>query len=101
MNEQTVIRSTVSARRSWRMILATALMAGAAWLSTSMALRALAQDSGPPEAPPAATPPAADAAESNEVDAAARRAAPPRRTEEEAPEFRESADNNISLPIDI
>jgi hypothetical protein len=96
MNEQTVIRSTVSARRSWRMILATALMAGAAWLSTSMALRALAQDSGPPEAPPAA-----DAAESNEVDAAARRAAPPRRTEEEAPEFRESADNNISLPIDI
>jgi hypothetical protein len=30
-----------------------------------------------------------------------RRAAPPKASDEEAPEFRESADNNISLPIDI
>ncbi len=30
-----------------------------------------------------------------------RRAAPARPSEDEAPEFRESADNNISLPVDI
>jgi hypothetical protein len=105
MSEQSMTRSTDSARRSWRMIIATGLMAAAAWLSTSAALRALAQEPGtspaPQVSPPVAEPPAAEGAESNEADAVDRRAPPPRRTEEEAPEFRESADNNISLPIDI
>ncbi len=30
-----------------------------------------------------------------------RRAAPAKPSDEEPPEFRESADNNISLPVDI
>ena len=91
-------------RRSWRRILATALMAGAAWLATSSALRALAQGASQPEAPAPASAPAAPgggAEESNEADDVTRRAPAPRPAEDEAPEFRESADNNISFPIDI
>jgi hypothetical protein len=44
------------------------------------------------------------AGEDTNVDEAAegpRRAAPAKPSDEEAPEFRESADNNISLPVDI
>lgn len=98
MNERPLPASRAAARRSWRMILATALMAGVAWLATSATLRAGAQEAGP--STPAAT---ADdgAAESNEAEEVARRAPPPRTADEEAPEFRESADNNISFPIDI
>ena len=99
MSKRLLPASRAAARHSWRMILATALMAGAAWLATSAALRAVAQDAAP-AAPPAAT--AEDGAvESNEAEDAVRRAPPPRAADEEAPEFRESADNNISFPIDI
>lgn len=104
MNERRSRASRVAARQGWRMILATALMAGAAWLATSSALRALAQDAAPPqEAAPAATAPESPpaAAESNEAEEVTRRAPPPTLAEEESPEFRESADNNISFPIDI
>ncbi len=66
-----------------------------------------------PGSPPAdGTPPATqDPAAKNESSAddtnleeeadGPRRAAPARPSDEEAPEFRESADNNISLPVDI
>lgn len=37
----------------------------------------------------------------DESAAAGRRGAPPKASEDEAPEYRESADNNISLPVDI
>jgi hypothetical protein len=102
MSEHESRASRVAARRSWQMILATALMAGAAWLATSSALRALAQGTSPPEAP-ATAPPAAGGAtdESNEAEDVTRRAPAPKASEDEAPEFRESADNNISFPIDI
>jgi len=55
---------------------------------------------------PATKAPAANdsAAEDTNVEEAAegpRRAAPARPSDDEAPEFRESADNNISLPVDI
>ncbi len=109
MNERPLPAARAAARRSWRMILATALMAGAAWLATSAALRALAQDATPPAASPvpaeATEPPAGAGAdgtvESNEAEEVTRRAPPPKPADEEAPEFRESADNNLSFPIDI
>ena len=108
MNERPLPASRAAARRSWRMILATALMAGVAWLATSAALRAGAQEATPSTTGPAAAPAPADdasaaenAAESNEAEEVARRAPAPRAADEEAPEFRESADNNISFPIDI
>jgi len=64
---------------------------------------------GPSPAPgaSAATAPGAandSAGDDTNVDEAAegpRRAAPAKPSDEEAPEFRESADNNISLPVDI
>ncbi|MCU0759364.1 MAG: hypothetical protein MUF07_09270 [Steroidobacteraceae bacterium] len=53
--------------------------------------------------PAGETPAAGDPGDTNEAEPAEgpRRAAPPKSSDEEAPEFRESADNNISLPIDI
>ena len=56
--------------------------------------------------PPATRDPAAagaDDADTNVEEEAegGRRAARPKTSDEEAPEFRESADNNISLPVDI
>lgn len=66
-------------------------------------------ESAPPAAEPAATPPtrdpaAKDGGEDSNVEEQAeggRRAAAPRASDEDAPEYRESADNNISLPVDI
>jgi hypothetical protein len=68
-----------------------------------------APTAGAGDAPPAAepvTPGAANdpAAEDTNVDEPAegpRRSAPAKPSDEEPPEFRESADNNISLPVDI
>ncbi len=88
-------------RSTWRMIVLTALFALAVLGATSVTLRAVAQtkagapESVPKEAPPVPGDPADADAEGP------RRAAPPKTSDEEAPEFRESADNNISLPIDI
>ncbi len=65
------------------------------WGATLAMLRAVAQE---------ATPVAADqpqTAESNEAEEIQRRSAPPKTSADEAEEFRDSADNNISLPIDI
>ena len=92
MNERPLPGARAAARLSWRMILATALMAGVAWLATSAALRAGAQE---------ATPPTTGEPDSNEAEEVARRAPPPEPADDESPEFRESADNNISFPIDI
>lgn len=54
---------------------------------------------------PASAPAAAPAAQADsnveEPAEGPRRAAPPKLSDDEAPEFRESADNNISLPVDI
>jgi hypothetical protein len=89
-------------RGTWRMIVLTALFALAVLGATSVTLRAVAQTKagGAPESVPKETPPAASEPADTEPDAP-RRAAPPKASDEEAPEFRESADNNISLPIDI
>jgi hypothetical protein len=90
-------------RSTWRMIVVTALFALAVLGATSVTLRAVAQTkAGVPESVPKETPAAPD--DPADADAGAegpRRAAPPKTSDEEAPEFRESADNNISLPIDI
>lgn len=80
---------------TWRMIGLTAAGALLCWGASLLMLRAVAQDATPlpPDKPPAAA--------SNEADEVQRRSAPPKTADEEAPEFRDSADNNISLPIDI
>lgn len=76
--------------RAWRMILVTAAAAAMCWLASVMLLRALAQQA------PSVTPP-----DTNEVEAEPRRSAPPTLSDDESPEYRDSADNNISLPVDI
>jgi hypothetical protein len=95
-------------RRTWRLIAATGLFSLALTLATGWALRATAQQQpAPPAGAPAAdTPPPAppaDEAAGPEGDAlpeeAGRRA--PRPVVEEPPELRESADNNLSFPVDI
>ena len=68
-------------------------------------LRAVAQDAGPSTPTNSAqTSPStstSSAADTNEAEEVARRTAPPKTSDDELPEYRDSADNNISLPIDI
>jgi hypothetical protein len=106
-----------STRRTWQLIGATTALSLAITLSTGWALRAGAQDAPPPAAPgpgaPAGdlptdnappTPAPADDEAGAEGDAlpedVARRAPVPVETPD-PPELRESADNNISFPVDI
>jgi hypothetical protein len=97
---------TDSTRRTWQLIGVTAALSLGVTLGTSWALRALAQESPPaatPATPATETPPDDDAA-GPDGDAlpedAARRAPEPVETPD-PPELRESADNNISFPVDI
>jgi hypothetical protein len=73
-----------SQSRTWRLIWLTAISAMICWLASVMMLRALAQT-----------------ADTNEADPTERRAPPPKLSDEESLEYRDSADNNISLPVDI
>lgn len=70
------------------MILITSVMAVLCWIASVMMLRVLAQQA---PAPP----------ETNEAEEVERRTPPPKLSDEESPEYRDSADNNISLPVDI
>jgi hypothetical protein len=74
-------------RKTWRMIVMTGAVALLCWGASLVMLRAVAQDREPPS--------------TNEAEEISRRSAPPKTSDEESPEFRDSADNNISLPIDI
>lgn len=96
--------------RTWRMILITTTGALLYWGATLAMLRAVAQDAGPStptgaaQTNPAQTNPSTStnsAADTNEAEEVARRTAPPKTSDDELPEYRDSADNNISLPIDI
>ena len=73
-----------SQSRPWRLIWLTAMSAVVCWLASVMMLRALAQT-----------------VETNEAEPTERRAPQPKISDEESPEYRDSADNNISLPVDI
>jgi hypothetical protein len=109
-------------RGAWRMIVVTAFMSLLAYGITSVALRATAQ---PQEPPPATTPapgpaaPAPDAAvpasgapasvskeeaakeDPDLQEETTRRASAPTLSDELPPDLRESADNNLSFPVDI
>lgn len=95
-----------------RMVAWTAVAAVLCWGATLSMVRAVAQEGAPPGAsapddgPVAApTPPATvgapvvDDGDTNEEAASDRARAPV--TLDELPEFRDSADNNITLPVDI
>ena len=73
-----------SQSRTWRLIWLTAISAMICWLASVMMLRALAQT-----------------VETNEAEPTERRAPPPKLSDEESLEYRDSADNNLSLPVDI
>lgn len=93
-----------AAPRAARMIAWTAAAALGCWGATLAMLRAVAQDAAPPPAPsvpstPAGQPPPADGPDTNEEEPGGRARAPA--PAEELPEYRDSADNNISLPVDI
>jgi hypothetical protein len=79
-----------SQTRTWRLIWLTVISALICWLASVMMLRALAQ-----------TAQTAEPVETNEAESTQRRAPPPKISDEESPEYRDSADNNISLPVDI
>lgn len=87
------------------MILITTTGALLCWGATLAMLRAVAQDAGPSTPTNSAqTSPSTStnsAADTNEAEEVARRTAPPKASDDELPEYRDSADNNISLPIDI
>ncbi|MEY4848082.1 MAG: hypothetical protein RLZZ36_1195 [Pseudomonadota bacterium] len=91
--------------RTWQMILITTTGALLCWGATLAMLRAVAQDAGPSTPTNSAqTSPSTStnsAADTNEAEEVARRTAPPKTSDDELPEYRDSADNNISLPIDI
>ncbi|MEY2625685.1 MAG: hypothetical protein RL412_1460 [Pseudomonadota bacterium] len=74
-------------QKTWRMIVVTATAALLCWGASLVMLRAVAQDREPPD--------------TNEAEDIRRRSEPPKTSDEESPEYRDSADNNISLPIDI
>lgn len=106
-----------AAPRAARMIAWTAAAALVCWGATLSMVRAVAQETAPPRtAPPDAPPdaPPADAVptapttagapvvedgDTNEEASSDRARAPV--TLDELPEFRDSADNNITLPVDI
>jgi hypothetical protein len=94
---------TVSPPRGRRVIAWFAVCAMVALAAGSLTLRAVAQSKNPgtPESVPKDAPPPASSEPADAQPEAPRRAAPPKSSDEEAPEFRESADNNISLPVDI
>lgn len=70
--------------RTWRLIGLTAMMAAICWVASITMLRAFAQT-----------------VDTNETESTERRAPPPQLVEDESPEYRDSADNNISMPVDI
>lgn len=80
---------------TWRMIGITAAGALLCWGASLAMLRAVAQDATP------APRESSTANDSNEAEEVQRRAVPPKTSDQEAPEFRDSADNNIRFPIDI
>ena len=107
-----------AAPRAARMIAWTAAAALACWGATLSMVRAVAQETAPPRtAPPDAPPtdapppdaaptapttagaPVVDDGDTNEEASSDRARAPV--TLDELPEFRDSADNNITLPVDI
>ena len=107
-----------AAPRAARMIAWTAAAALACWGATLSMVRAVAQETAPPrtappdapptDAPPPDTAPTApttagalvvDDGDTNEEASSDRARAPV--TLDELPEFRDSADNNITLPVDI
>ncbi len=84
-------------RSIWRWIVATVGLSLVVVGATSISLRALAQQQ--PADAPAADPPAV---ESNEI--APDPDAPPAASQDDTelpPELRDSADNNLSFPVDI
>jgi hypothetical protein len=129
MQERSTESTTREARRArdpnrgaWRMIIVTTFMSLLAYGVTSVALRATAQPQEPPPATspgPAAPAPAPDApapaagapASVSKEEAAkedpdlqeetTRRANAPTLSDELPPDLRESADNNLSFPVDI
>jgi hypothetical protein len=83
-------------RSTWRMVGVTTLLSLFCMGATFLALRAAAQTSAKPapaQAAPAQAPPAASAQDKAEPADAPR--------PEESPDLRESADNNVSFPVDI
>lgn len=78
----------LSERRTWRLIVITAFVAAVCWWASVAMVRAFAQQV--PAEP-----------DTNEAEEGQRRTPPPKLSDEESPEFRDSADNNISLPVDI
>jgi hypothetical protein len=74
------------------------------WGATTYMVRAVAQEA--PAVPQPSTPSAEDAAPDTDADTNEDEPADPSRgtaaaVSEELPEYRDSADNNISLPVDI
>ena len=87
-------------------LISLAMLAALAWVAQGYVLRAGAQNAEPPDdsrpvvikSPDVSSQSGAD---TNEAETGPRRAPAPKLSSDESREFRESADNNASFPIDI
>jgi uncharacterized membrane protein YdfJ with MMPL/SSD domain len=84
------ISSPLSQATGWRMIVATAFAAILCWLIVLVMLRGVVAQNADPVV-----------TETNEEEVISRRILPQTEREAESPEFRDSADNNVSFPVDI
>jgi uncharacterized membrane protein YdfJ with MMPL/SSD domain len=92
MIQKVKLASRLSQKTSWRMIMSTAFAAVICWLAALAMLRGVVAQNA--ESVPPKT-------ETNEEEVVSRRVLPQADREAESPEFRDSADNNVSFPVDI
>ena len=90
--------SRLSQQAGWRMIASTAFAAVVCWLAALAMLRGVVAQNAEP-AGQVNTP--ATQVDTNEEEVVSRRVLPSSSRESESPEFRDSADNNVSFPVDI
>jgi hypothetical protein len=89
---------TLSQRTSWRMIASTAFAAVVCWFAAIVMMRGVVAQNSDTVTQTTQSVPSAD---TNEEEVISRRVLPQAAREAESPEFRDSADNNVSFPVDI
>jgi hypothetical protein len=95
--------SRLSQQAGWRMIASTAFAAVVCWLAALAMLRGVVAQNAEPagQVNTPATQVDTKQVDTNEEEVVSRRVLPSSSRESESPEFRDSADNNVSFPVDI
>lgn len=97
--------SGLSQTVGWRMIASTAFAAVVCWLAAIAMLRGVVAQNAEPASQVDTSTSQVDTStgqvDTNEEEVISRRVLPSSSRESESPEFRDSADNNVSFPVDI